>query len=93
MSKFTNITTDELLAEIVRRRNARISRRPIVKCEECQNFKPCGAALSDKEADTYNPCQKGHKMSFRMCELDDGPPEANNDWGFYRNCCADRMPV
>lgn len=93
MSKFANISTDELLAEIVRRRNARISRRPIVKCEECQHFKPCGMSLSDKAADAYNPCTKGHEMSFRMCEADDGPPDANDDWGFYRNCCADRVPV
>lgn len=93
MSKFTNISTDELLAEIVRRRNARISRRPIVKCEECRHFKPCGDKPNDSAVDAYNPCTKGHKMSFRMCELDDGPPDRNDDWGFYRNCCADRVPV
>lgn len=90
MSKFTNITTDELLAEIVRRRNARISRRPIVNCEECQLFKPCGDGLSDKAMAAYNPCTKGHKMNFRAPEADDGPSDSNPDWGFYRNCCADR---
>jgi len=88
MSKFTGITTDELLAEIVRRRNARVARRPIVKCEECQYFKP-----SEKADDSYNPCSKGHKINFRMPEADDGPSDSNDDWGFYRSCCPDRMPT
>ena len=88
MSKFTNITTDELLAEIVRRRNARIARRPIVNCETCQNFKP-----HENADDKYNPCSKGHEMKFRHPEADDGPANSNDDWGFYRNCCPDRVPT
>jgi hypothetical protein len=88
VSKFSRITTDELLAEIVRRRNARLSRRPIVNCDSCWHFK---ADDRDGQHDDYNPCMKGHKMSFRMPEMDNGPPEANEDWGFYRNCCADRV--
>ena len=84
-------STDELLAEIVRRRNATIARRPIVKCEECQHFTPCGDDMTDAQVDAYNACSKGHKMSFRMCEADYGPPDGNGDWGFYRNFCADRI--
>ncbi len=86
MSRFKEFSTDELLAEIVRRRNARISRRPIVKCEKCEHFTP-----SEKADDNYNPCSKGHTMSFRMCEADDGPPDMNDDWGFHRNVCDDRV--
>ena len=88
MSRFKEFSTDELLKEIVRRRNARISRRPIVKCEECQHFKP-----SEKANDAYNPCSKGRTMSFRMPEADDGPPDQNSDWGFFLRCCPDRIPV
>lgn len=91
MSRFKEFSTDDLLAEIVRRRNARVSRRPIIKCEECEHFKTSGDKLSASEEDAYNPCAKGHTMSFRMCEADDGHPDANDDWGFYRKCCPDRM--
>lgn len=86
-------STDELLAEIVRRRNARVSRRPILKCDECQWFKPCGDGLTDKQVDAYNPCTKGYKMSFRYPEADDGPPDSNPDWGHYLRCCPDRKPI
>lgn len=88
MNDFSKFTTDQLLAEISRRRNARIARRPILNCDQCQRFIPC---QEDVMADTYNPCEKGHKMSFRHPETDDGPTEANDDWGFYRTGCADRM--
>lgn len=86
--RFAEFSTDELLAEIVRRRNARVSRRPIVRCDQCQHFKTSETRYDD---DTYNPCSKGHEMSFRMPEADDGPPDSNDDWGFYRRVCADRL--
>lgn len=82
---FAAFSTDELLAEIVRRRNARVSRRPIVQCDRCSHFKP-----NPEADDAYNPCSKGHEMSFRMPEADDGPPESHDDWGHYRRICADR---
>lgn len=78
---FAAFTTDELLAEIVRRRNARVDRRPIVPCDQCQHFKTSETRYDD---DTYNPCSKGHVMSFRM-------PDSNDDWGHYRRVCADRL--
>lgn len=83
-SRFKEFSTDELLAEVVRRRNARISRRPIVKCETCDHFKPC-----EKADEQYNPCSKSHEMKFRLPEADDAP-DANDDWGFHRHCCPDR---
>lgn len=90
MKDLAKFTTDELLAEIVRRRNARVSRRPIVQCDKCQHFKTSETRYDD---DTYNPCIKGHAMSFRQPEADYGPPDANDDWGFYRRVCADRLFV
>ena len=78
--------TDELLEEIVRRRNARIARRPIIKCDECRHFvfEPLNAP------DDYNPCAKQHVMSFRTPEADDGPSDQNDDWGHYLRVCPDR---
>lgn len=85
--RFKDFSTDELLAEIVRRRNARVSRRPIVKCDGCKHFQTSETRYDD---DTYNPCQKGHEMSFRFPEADDGPADCNDDWGYYRRVCPDR---
>jgi hypothetical protein len=73
-------SSDELLAEIVRRRNAKASRRPIVRCDQCQHFK-----TSETADDKYNPCSKKHVMSFRMPEH-----ETDDDYGFYRRVCEDR---
>jgi len=87
LSKFS---TDQLLAEITRRRDARISRRPIVKCDECRHFVFYSGASGEPPA-SYNPCAKRHVMSFRHPEADDGPPDQNDDWGHYRRVCADRQ--
>jgi hypothetical protein len=84
--RFAAFTTNDLLAEIQRRRDARVNRRPIVHCDMCQHFKP----MTGDRADTYNPCSKGHIMSFRAPEVDDGPPDSNDDWGHYRRVCVDR---
>lgn len=76
-------STDELLEEIVRRRNVR-ERRPVESwCDECAHFKtaPKGAA------DDYNPCQRGHRMAFWMPQEHEGPAGV---FGYYRRVCADR---
>lgn len=83
MKGLAAFSEDELMAELVRRRNARADRRPIVQCDRCKHFKTSETRYDD---DTYNPCSKGHAMSFRM--PDDGP--SDSDWGFYRRVCADR---
>lgn len=88
-SLLAQFSVDELLAEIVRRRNARAARGPIVKCDECRHFM-FWLGDADKVPDGYNPCAKRHVMSFRHPEADDGPPDSNDDWGHYRRVCADR---
>ncbi|TXT39202.1 MAG: hypothetical protein FD135_2352 [Comamonadaceae bacterium] len=85
MNRFSKFSTDELLAEIARRRNISVSLRPILKCEYCKHFKP-----SEKPDDTYNPCAMGRKMEFRMPE---GPTDRDGDWGFYLRCCPDRVSI
>lgn len=81
-------TIDQLLEELVRRRNVAEARKepPEQWCEACTHFKTERLAV-----DRYNPCQKRHKMKFFM------PPQGGDphstDFGYYRNCCPDRAPV
>jgi len=87
LAKFS---TDDLLAEIVRRRNKSQSEKPIEHhCDECANFLPW---TGDGDCpDDYNPCSKRHKMSFKYPdELTWPNPEM---WGFYRRVCADRQSI
>lgn len=79
----SDFSTDQLLAEIVRRRNARVSQQPIVKCDECRHF-VFFKGVGDSP-DSYNPCAKRHVMSFRVPE-----DEIDDDWGYYLRVCADR---
>lgn len=92
-------STAAMYAEIARRRDARVQRSPISKCEECrhfQHFKPLepqggqGVSALIEPPNGYNACLKRHMMSFRMPDSDDGPADQNDDWGFYRRACADR---
>ncbi len=76
----SDYTVDQLLTEMVKRRNNDES-LPIVKwCENCTNFK----FRSKNDTDDYNPCVKGHQMLFRM-------PEHPHDEisGFYLRVCPD----
>jgi hypothetical protein len=84
-----NFTASELMAEIIRRRDVRVARRPIVNCETCRHFTPGPAADVDAEV-PYNPCALGNEMNFRAPDPDDGPPDSNPDWGFYLIGCKDR---
>ncbi len=79
-SNLKQFSTDDLLAEIVRRRNAEQLDSPVQFCESCTNFVP-----DPKSPDTYNPCSKGHKMQFKIPEGYDF-----DNYGFYRRVCADR---
>jgi hypothetical protein len=85
---FSHFSTDELLAEIIRRRNARATRGPIVQCDKCAHFVPSETEYAN---DAYNPCAKKHEMSFRMPDPEAGP--LDDDWGFFRRVCADREAV
>lgn len=84
-------STQTLHAEIARRRNARITRGPITKCELCEHFLFADPSSSSAINEKYNPCTKTHKMSFRAPDQDDGPPDTNDDWGYYRPCCNDYL--
>lgn len=77
-----DFSTDQLLEELVRRRNVREQRRPVDSwCDDCAHF-----VVKADAGDGYNPCVRGHRMSF--WHLDDGNP--HGEFGFYRRICADR---
>lgn len=79
-------STDELLAEIVRRRNElERTQQPEQFCDDCANFVP-----SDSAGDSYNPCRLKHKLSYWAPDPDGHP---HQDYGFYRRVCADRTPT
>lgn len=78
-----SFTTDELLGEIVRRRNAEEDREPIIPCDDCIHFLTV-------EPDKVIPknwvcCGKRHKQSFRL-----PTSETDTNWGFYKRVCPDR---
>ena len=83
-------TTDQLLEEVVRRRNQSESRKPVeAYCDACAHFR---AYTGRGEApDSWSCCSKGHKQSFRMPEDWESPH--TEDFGFYRRVCADRTEV
>ena len=88
----SKISTDKLMEELVRRRNARRAReesqKPIENCDECANFRVW--SKRGECPDDYNPCGKGHKMRFRM-PRDENPHDP--DYGYYRIVCADREAI
>ncbi len=76
----------ELLEELARREEARSRRKPVKHwCDDCDHFKPWSKPLIEDIPDDYNPCGKGHKMSFRVPES-----YTSIDYGFYRRVCKDR---
>jgi hypothetical protein len=81
----SKVSTDALLAELVRRRNAKPPRAVEHYCDACLNFKPWNKR--GDAPDDYNPCGMGHRMSFRMPEDHEGPHGA---FGYYRRVCSDR---
>jgi len=79
----SSFTTQELLTEIERRIEVKRDRTPIKPCDECAYFVPWSNISECPK--TYNPCSKGHSMSFRL------PKDyQSTDWGFYRPGCKDR---
>ncbi len=78
-----SLTDDELIEELARRRNVAKKENPIEHwCHDCSHFK-----TKENCNDTYNPCSKGHRMSFRVPDWD------YDDFGFYRRVCPDRDPI
>lgn len=81
-----NYTDNELLEELVRRRNIAADEKPKQWCEDCKNF-VCWTEKNDPP-DGYNPCSKKHEMKFFMPEC-----PAVEACGFYRTICSDRHSV
>lgn len=78
-SPISSFSTTELLEEIIRRKNADEG-PPVQKwCDDCAHFVTLLGA-----GESYNPCMKGHAMSFRM------PDDLDDEWGFFRRVCGDR---
>ena len=85
MNRMSAFSDDELLEELVRRKNEddEGSRGDIKFCESCEHFVPWeGKGELPKK---YNPCPFGHDLKFRM------PVGYSDDWGFFRRVCSDRL--
>lgn len=81
-------TLSELAAEIRRRQDRRNSLdTPRLWCSECVHFKAWEGR--GDPPDDYNPCSKGHKMSFQC------PPHdyTGDSTGFHRPRCRDRVQM
>lgn len=92
MNPFKAFTDEQLIEELLRRRNdARTKAPPDRWCEDCAHF----TTWSEEERkgpmpEDFNPCTKGHKMQFQMPDDDylfDAP------YGFFRRICVDRTPI
>lgn len=78
-------TDDQLLEELIRRRNARTVATPEHWCHDCRNFKAWSdAPRQGPMPEDFNPCTKQHEMLFVV------PEEIDDEYGFYRRVCADR---
>ncbi|MFG5411473.1 hypothetical protein ABXN37_29275, partial [Piscinibacter sakaiensis] len=97
MNRLATFTEDQLLEELIRRRNQRTTAHPEHWCHDCQHYKAWDEVERPRDAigriprcpDDFNPCTKGHKMQFVVPE--DYPD--GQEWGYYRKVCADRLPV
>ena len=85
MNKLDAFTDDQLLEEVIRRRNAddTAHRGDIMFCDQCEHFVPWTEKAEVPKK--YNPCSFGHDMQFRT------PIGYENDWGFFRRVCPDRL--
>lgn len=83
MASIADFSIEELAEELARRaRNKPKEPAKFRACDDCSNF----IGWHDMNVpDDYNPCKKGHKMSFKVPET-----HSDIDWGFYRNVCPDR---
>lgn len=81
-----DFTDAQLIAELMRRENAKV--RLVIEnfCDDCINFRPWNRDVGIMP-DEYNPCSKRHKMNFKLPEGHDDPHGGN--FGFYLNCCPD----
>lgn len=85
LRNFSDEALREELARRQRKRGERDERDPFKPCDECAHFIPWSADYDAPE--DYNPCGKGHAMTFRVPEY-----VLDYDWGYYRRVCRDRAP-
>jgi hypothetical protein len=83
----SQFTTDQLLEEVVRRRNERKDVGDVEPCDECRHF-VFWTAAGDVPKD-YNPCNQGKRMNFHMPGDGEDP---HSSIGYYRRVCASRLP-
>lgn len=85
MRPLASFTDEQLLEELIRRRNARTVATPKHWCHDCRNFVAWDEVRRKGEMpDDFNPCTKGHEMKFIV------PQEIGDEHGFYLSVCADR---
>jgi len=80
-------STNQLIEELARRANGKVTKKPESWCHECSHFIAWLDVVPTPRKDcpeNYNPCTKGHKMRFMA------PEEIDDEYGFYLNVCADR---
>lgn len=88
MRPLKSFTDDQLLEELIQRRNGRSVNKPEHWCHDCRNFVAWDdAKRKSLMPETFNPCTKGHSMLFVV------PEEIDDEYGFYRRVCADRDMV
>ena len=82
-------STDELLAEIVRRRNEQraVEDESLPWCHDCAHFKAWTKDMNPPSS--YNPCAKRHRMEFKEPEAWQSP----ESFGFFRRVCSDRAAL
>jgi len=83
----SQFTTDQLLEEIVRRRQERKDVGDVQPCDECRHFQFWTS--SDEAPKDYNPCDLGKNMKFHMAGDGEDP---HSSLGYYRRVCASRLP-
>lgn len=87
-SPLAKFSEDEILEELVRRRNTKLMEKtPSRWCEDCAHFKVWKERYDPPSS--YNPCDMGHAMSFWM-------PKGQNPHapqGFYLRVCKDRAAI
>lgn len=79
-------TTDQLLEEVVRRRNERKDVGDVEPCDQCRHFKFWTANLDPPK--DYNPCDLGKRMSFHIAGDGEDP---HSGIGYYRRVCESRL--
>jgi len=78
-------TDDQLLTELMRRRNTKAVEAPEHWCHDCARFVTWDQApRKGQMPDNFNPCTRKHEMQFNA------PAEIDDEYGFYRTICVDR---